>query len=402
MIINGINVPPRPEMKFISKKADLPTQSGNTITLLNNYTYFFTTTVDLLGAKLVCGQNTTILGASSENCRIKSTGLGSGEYLISSVYSLPMRNITIEATSPAIALFLDGDNTVGVSGTTAIDWFGVNFTDCATIGTIRDYTNVIMTDCAFLNSAGLTFDGAIGSIGLSTCLFDGRTSSTTFTLASTLTITRRFRVIYSSFLTFSGETSINVAAAATIPNDAYILTYCNFAGGGTYLAGTTQSSLETLFINNVGIDNTSNVGHYYMQNNATGTGAVTSNVFVKAPGTTVVGLGNSPKWTTATTNRLTYAGTINSEFIATVSGAVLSGVAARTIGVGISKNGAQPDVESRVSVRCGDVSVPYPFQLQDVIQVATGNFFEIWIANEGNTNTITLQDVNVIIQKITG
>jgi len=400
MIINGINVPPRPEMKFISKKADLPTQSGNTITLLNNYTYFFTTTVDLLGAKLVCGQNTTILGASSENCRIKSTGLGSGEYLISSVYSLPMRNITIEATSPAIALFLDGDNTVGVSGTTAIDWFGVNFTDCATIGTIRDYTNVIMTDCAFLNSAGLTFDGAIGSIGLSTCLFDGRTSSTTFTLASTLTITRRFRVIYSSFLTFSGETSINVAAAATIPNDAYILTYCNFAGGGTYLAGTTQSSLETLFINNVGIDNTSNVGHYYMQNNATTTATTTQNLWVKAAGTTVVGIGNSPKWT-HTTNRLTYAGTIATEFIVTVVGS-LQNTVNHTITVGISENGATPAVETQISVRLSTVNTPFPFASQDIVQVASGDFFEIWLRNETGAIATILQDVNVIIQKVTG
>jgi len=41
------------------------------------------------------------IGGSSENCRIKSTGLVTA--LITSVYSLPIRNVTIEA---ALALDL--------------------------------------------------------------------------------------------------------------------------------------------------------------------------------------------------------------------------------------------------------------------------------------------------------
>ena len=113
---------------FVNSKSDFPTAVAGVITLLDNYTYFITTTVDLLGDRLVCGINTTIIGGSSENCRIKSTGL-TGTALITSNYSLPIRNITIEAD---VALNLQGD---GV--TTALDWFGVNFTDCATVGTKR-------------------------------------------------------------------------------------------------------------------------------------------------------------------------------------------------------------------------------------------------------------------------
>jgi hypothetical protein len=179
------------EIIFVSTTEDLPTPVNGVITLADNVTYFFTTVVDLLGDRLVCGENTTILGGSSENCRIKSTGLV-GTALITSVYSLPMRGITIEAN---VALNLDGDGT-----TTALDWFGVNFTDCATVGTIKDYSNFIMTDCAFLNSGGLTFDGTIGTIGFSQCLFDCNATNTVFILPATLTVTRRFRIIYSSFI----------------------------------------------------------------------------------------------------------------------------------------------------------------------------------------------------------
>jgi hypothetical protein len=394
---NSIIVP-TPNFIFVQALSDLPTPASSVITLLDNYTYYFTNSLDLAGNRLVCGANTTILGPSSENCVLSSTGL-SATALITSIYSLPMRNITITAT---IALDLNGDYN-GTTGTTAIDWFGVNFTDCSTVGTIRDYTNVIWNDCAFINSARCTFDGSIGSVGINTCLFDGASTLITFILASTLTIVRRFRVIYSSFVTLTGETSLDVSATATIPADAYILTYCNFSGGGTYLSGTTETSLKALFINNIGITNTSNVGHYYMQNNGTATtvGAGQQGIFRKAAGTTTVGTGNSSKWTTATINRLTYAGTIATDFIITVVGSLTTNTTNNTITVSIAENGVVI-AEASVTVRCAAISIPYPFALQDVIQVQNGDYFEVWLSNDNGTNSITLSDVNVIIQKVTG
>ena len=106
---------------FVDGPSDLPAAVGGVHTLADNATYFLTGTVDLNGARIVAGQNTTILGGSSENCRLKSTGL-TGTALITSAYSLPMRGLTIEAD---VALDLDGTGTP----TAALDWFGVNFTD---------------------------------------------------------------------------------------------------------------------------------------------------------------------------------------------------------------------------------------------------------------------------------
>jgi len=379
---------------FINKLADLPTPVGNVITLADNVTYFFTTTVDLLGNRLVCGVNTTILGGSSENCRIKSTGLTASP-LISSSYSLPMRNITLEAD---VALNLTGD---GV--TTAIDWFGVNFTDCNTVGTIKNYSNVIMSDSAFLNAGNLTFDGTIGTVGLSQCLFNCDAAGTVFILPATLTITRRFRVIYSSFVILSGETGINLDASAVVPADSYILTYCNFSGGGTYLSGIDHTSNKALFINNIGITNTSNVGHYYMQNNATATtiGAGNQNVWFKAAGTTTLGIGNSPKWTSPVTNRLRYTGSVATDFVMTVVGSISSVTANVTLGVAIAENGLIQS-ESAVSVRCPTAAVPFPFSMQDIVPVSTNDYYEVYVRNETGTNNLTLSDVNVIIQKVTG
>ena len=79
---------------FVASKTDLPTAVSGVITLADSISYFFTTIVDLTGDRIVCGLNTVILGASSENCYIKSTGLNSSTALITSVYSLPIRNIS--------------------------------------------------------------------------------------------------------------------------------------------------------------------------------------------------------------------------------------------------------------------------------------------------------------------
>ena len=81
-------------VKFISEKADLPTAVGGIITLLPNVTYYFTDSVDLTGDRLVCSANTCILGASSENAFITSTGLGVGIPLLYSEYTLPVRHVT--------------------------------------------------------------------------------------------------------------------------------------------------------------------------------------------------------------------------------------------------------------------------------------------------------------------
>jgi hypothetical protein len=226
---------------FVASKSDLPTAVSGVITLASNITYFITAIVDLTGDRLVASQNTVILGASSENCYLKSTGLNSSTALITGNYSLPIRNISF---THGKVFDLDGD---GV--TTALDWFGINFVDCQTVGTIKDYSNFVMGDSAFLNSSGMTFDGTIGTIAFGNCLFDTSTIGTAIILPSTLTVSRRFRIIYSSFVTLSGETSINVSTSATISDERYILDTVNFSGGGTYISGVTQTSNKTLFTN---------------------------------------------------------------------------------------------------------------------------------------------------------
>lgn len=377
------------DIVFVSEKADLPTASGGVITLADNVTYFFTSTVDLTGDRLVCGQDTTILGGSSENCRIKSTGL-TGTALITSVYSLPIRNITIEAD---VALNLDGD---GV--TTALDWFGVNFTDCNTVGTIKDYSNFIMADSAFLNSGGLTFDGTIGTIGFDQCLFNCNTANTVFILPATLTITRRFRIIYSSFVVLSGETGINVNASATIPTESYILDTVNFAGGGTYLAGLDHTSNDSLFIRCVGIINTAVNGQLYMQNNATATTVSLQNTFYKVAGTTTASADNSKF--THTDNRLTCDATISRKYLiqCTLSFNSSNGNICEFGFYDSQLAGIRTPSKTKSTANAAGRAENVHFAC--VVNMDSGDYLEIHCSNTSGANNITVTDMNFVITEI--
>jgi len=375
---------------FVDDKSDLPTPSDVIITLEDNVTYCFTNTVDLTGDRLVGGQNSVILGTSSENCILKSTGLSSSTALITSVYSLPMRNITI---THGTALNLDGDGT-----TTALDWFGVNFTDCATVGTIKDYTNFIMNDSAFLNSQGLTFDGTIGTIGMTNCLFDCASSGTVFTLPSTLTVSRRFRIIYSSFVVLSGETGINASASATIGDEKYILDTVNFSGGGTYLSGLDSTSNKSLFANCVGIANTSTRGFMYMVNNTTDTtiGVSNVNVWVKASGTTTAGSNNSKF--THTSNKLTYTGAFINSFLISISANVRSGSSSQVISIGVAKNGSIL-TESEMTIRTDVANQEYPGSTHTQIEMTANDYVELFVKNTSSSN-MRVSDLNFSVIKI--
>lgn len=375
---------------FVASKTDLPTAIGGIITLDNSVTYYFTTIVDLTGDRLVAGLNTVILGASSENCYIKSTGLSSSTALITSVYSLPIRNISF---THGTVFNLDGD---GV--TTALDWFGINFIDCVTIGTIKDYSNFVMGDSAFLNSSGLTFDGSIGTIAFGNCLFDTSSGGTAITLASTLTVSRRFRIIYSSFVTLSGETSLNVSTSATISDERYILDTVNFSGGGTYISGVDQTSNKTLFTSCVGITNTAVNGQLYMQNNATATVISASSTFYKVLGTTTASSDNSKY--SHSNNRLTNNANISRKYLIQCVLSFTSGNShVCEFGFYDSKLGAvRTPSKTKATSNSGGRAENVSFAC--VVSHSNGDYLEIWCANNTSSQNITVTDMNFVITEI--
>ena len=385
---------------FVGSKNDLPPAVNGVINLKDNYTYFFTTTVDLQGDRLVAGDNTTILGGSSENCRIKSTGISTTTALLSSVYSLPIRNITFEAPW-AINLV------ASIPSVHALDWFGVNFTNCAKVGIISSYNNFIMLDGAFLNSQDLTFDGTTGTVGFNQCLFSGNFglggTKSILNFPSTFICTRRIRTTVCSFVVPSGYTGITVQDGVVFSQaESFILQTCNFSGPGTKLGISTHTDvdgLDSFYDGNRGIQNSFVVGQLYMKDNVGLTTFVASNTWTKIVGvTTTLGVTNSKF--TATDNRLTCNSVIDRKYSiqATISFQQGANPIAVKFGFYISDGTSGIKTSSTFNhLATGDIS---HVSLNDIVELNSGDYVELHAMNTDNDEPLSVVDVNFIISQL--
>lgn len=375
---------------FVSSLSDLPTPSAGVITLSANYTYYITNTIDLLGSRLVGAANTTILGASSENSVLTSTGLGIGVALITSIYTTPIRNICIKDVDTA--LNFDGTSNPDAM---ALDWGGVNFLNVPNIGTIKKASNFIFDKGSLINSKGLKFDGTIGTVALNNSLFSGDgAAGDIIKLLSTCIITRRFRIIYSSVVSYGSTIGVNVDVSATIPVEAYILDTINFSAGGTYLSGVTVLDNKTNFTKCKGIQNTNEVSLYYMHANATDTVISATSTPVKILGTTT-SLAITQKFTN-TNNRATYNGSLTRNFKVSATLSLESGNNQK-IGCYIAKNGVVSN-DSEVYITTSGVGKAESLNVQTLIELNENDYVEIWIENTTAIANITVTDLNVIIQ----
>lgn len=372
---------------FVKSQSDFGTpDSAGAILLENNKTYFILGNITLDSVYLVCATNNCIIGSSSENSTLTFTNLPSGEAAIQSAYTIVLRDLAITAD---LALNIDGD------GTIAMDWQGVNFVDCPSIGTIKDFNNFVFERGAFINSSGMVFDGTSNTIAFSTSLFSGD-SGTIISLVSTCTINRRFRIIYSSFIVLG--IGIDVDASATIPTESYILDSCNFSGDGTYISGIDHTSNDTLFVNNKGITNTAVNGQLYMQSNATATTISNTTDFVKVAGTTTNSSDNAKY--TGTNNRLTNNATIVRKFFITASLSFSSGNNnVCEFGFFDSKLNAIR-TPSRTLTTANSSGRAENVDIHCVVSHSDGDYLEVWCKNTSSATNITVTDMNFVIVEI--
>jgi hypothetical protein len=369
---------------------DLPNYgNGDAIQLLDDTTYFLAVNLDLKGKRLIGGNNTTIIGGSSENCTLTSTGLDSNVALFTTEYTTPIRHISFINVGTAIAI--NGNNRV-----VALDWTGVNFVNVPNIGTINTCENFIFSKGAFLNSRGLVFEGTHGTIGFDNSLFSGRAEAgNIIEVTETAIITRRLRFIYSSFVVISPEVGIRVRRNATIPTEGYILDTVNFSGGGIYLSGTLGVDNDALFVKCKGIVNTSVNGQMYMQGNATATTISNTTDFFKVAGTTIASADNQRY--NHSNNRLTCKATIKRKYLISCSLTFESGANnVCEFGFYDSKLAAiRTPSRTKSTANTGGRAENIAFNC--VVQHSEDDFIEIHAKNTTGANNITVTDMNVVI-----
>lgn len=384
---------PNPDdgFQFIDSKDDLPSPIGGVITLEEDKTYYILGNIDLTGDRLVGSNNTCILGASSENSFLTSTGLSSGTPLFTSQYTTPIRHIS----------FTDVDTLLNINGVgvAALDWTGVNLVNIPNIGTISNITNFVFSKGAFLSSKNLVFTGNSGTIAFDNSLFTGNGSSGyIIKVDDNANVTRRFRIVYSSVVAFGSTKGIYFSPTASVPTESYILDVVNFSGGSTYLEGVDVTSNKTLFRNNKGIKNTSVNGQMYMNDNATASVIGTASTWVKVAGNTSPSSDNEKY--THSNNRLTNDAIIERKYLILCNLSFNSGnnnvckFGFYDSKLGTIRTPSIANATANSSGRAENVS------FQCIVNHSSGNYIEIWCQNTSSPTNITVTDMNVTITQI--
>lgn len=389
-----LSVVPANGLVVVDSLEKLPDPSGGVITLEPSTCYWFTTDIDLQGSRLVCQQDTCLIGTSSETSSIKSTGL-SGEALITSQFTLPIRHLTITAD---IALDLDG-----LGNGMALDWEGVNFLDCPTVGEIRNFANLVYERGALLNSEGMIIGGTFHTVAIGNSIFIGRGGGDIIEVEPGTTVSRRFRVIFSAFVIPSGSIGIDFDPGVTIPTESFILDNVNFSGDGIPLQGLQSQDNECRFFNCVGIENTASVSSMYMTNNSTATVVTQQNVRYNVSGDTNQGSLSQRFTHSNTNNTLRYDGRISRPFKITVTGNMTSStnnLIGFEVAISRSGNGLSPSTdripESEIVITASGAR-PDAFAVQCLETLHEGDRVYLITRNTSGTANVIVPFFNLAI-----
>lgn len=379
---------------FIDSIDDLPTPIGGVHYLEANTTYYFLGSIDLNGGRIIGSANTCLLGPSSENAFLTSTGLSAGTPFLYSEWTTPIQNLTFQDVDTAF--YIDGN----INPPVALDWTGVNFTNVNNVGVVNTCDNFVFTKGAFLGAQNFMITGTHGTVAFNNSIFRGLgTTGSIFIIDEDAVIERRFRVVYSSVIATSNTIGVSFSASASVPTESFILDTCNFSGGGVYLTGLSVSSNKTLFVNNTGISNTSVNGQIYMRDNLVTTVISNTTDYFKISGTTSISTDNE-KYQMPQNNRLTNDATIERKYLIQCNLSFNSGnnnvceFGFYDSKLGVVREPSKTKSTANASGRAENVS------LSCVVKHRQGDFIEVWARNSSISTNITVTDMNIIITQI--
>jgi hypothetical protein len=387
----------------ISSLSDFPDPVSGVITLPSDTAYYLDSDIDLLGNRLVADGVVAIIGTSSETTFLTSTGLANNTPLLTSRYTIPMRDITIRDVHTAIYI----DDNGGANAPVAVDWRAVNFADVTNIGEIGTVDNFIFETGAFINSQNINFTGTVGTVGVFNSIFRGNGSNAPiFNIASTAVISRRFRITYSSIIASSSTKGIEVDSGASIPVEGLILDTINFSGGGTYLSGVNTYSASALFVNCVGVLNSTAISQMYMRANAVATACPVQSTRYPVTGTTSTTESLNQKFThVPARNALQYTSTIPRLFKVTATFSLTGGqndIIGFYIGKKLSASAQNTNndrlQESEVYVTTTGTK-PDAGTVQTIVELNQGDEIYTIVQNTSGTGSVTVGYLNVIVER---
>lgn len=217
--------------------------------------YFIDGVIDMEGESIQVPTDLQLYGMGFGVSKIISSQDNYTMFVNGSAGNLFISFLDIEVTGANSKVF-DVDN-AAAGGFGAIEMNTVNFNNCTSLGTIKNYRQLLMTGCGLFGCAdGVTFDGAwLGGARIDTTIIRSMSGGTVFKCTPTMTFGSRL-VSDVNIEVPSGVVGFEAIEANFPVDGTFELLGAIFSGAGTYITGVSGSSVKANFRDNKGILNT--------------------------------------------------------------------------------------------------------------------------------------------------
>ncbi|GAB2705870.1 hypothetical protein GCM10011495_23190 [Hymenobacter frigidus] len=401
-VFRGVNweatgfMSPTSSVVNVNSLADLPAPSNGVITLVEGKMYSFSGIVNIspnyidLNGAAARGNNPVGDGVASNvsGAVLRSTG--------KHVYLEKLLVILASSTTKAY----DFADNVGDKSCNIITGNNVKPASPAQpagpgVGTVSGFRAVIILQNYFDVSDGLKVTGTMGRLILGFNLFGSITAgNSAVEMLSGLTVNDvDLSNNHFIFTPNVAATGIKISGATV---DRGRMSTNMFRNVATPITGFSGDTPGWQMQNNTGVPNTRAQGFLYMNGNTTATNFVDQTSYVKVAGNTTIV--RQQKFTSITTNRLTYAGKSSTSVRVT---AIIGGkapFAGADYSIAIIKNGVTIPLPA---ASIGSMLNNQGFQivLETDVDLATGDFLELGIRNTASTASVTISDLQLRVSE---
>lgn len=377
---------PASNLVYVYSLSDLPTPSGDAITLNPAKMYVFSGFVNI-SPNYININGAGLRGTDPSRDGVLSNV--SGAVLRSTDLSLFMENVAVVPAGASTQAydFRDGTGTMlctMLSGCSVVELPGV---PSLGVGQITGFRNITI----FLNywrcTNGLKIGGAVGKFAATNCYITNLTTGEGLEFLSGLTIDE-INLSNNHFI-YPGLVGIKVNTGVTVNSGR--MTTNMFSGVGTNLAGIDSYTYGWKMAQNTGIPDSRALCFAYMSGNATATPLTTASTFYKINGTTT--MVNEHRFTAGNDNRMTYTG----QDPITARVLVIIGAHAPAnnsdFSIAIAKNGTVIPLPFG-SMAAANNGTSFQIVLATEVDLTTNDYVEVWIRkNNTNTTTVTVEEM---------
>lgn len=381
-----------PSVVDVATVADFPTAVANVITLPDNASYRIIGDLDLAGARLVTGNNTSLVGQAPYHSALRSTGISATVPMITAAQGFQIDSLNLIAPT----IFSATGNSTSLFG-----FWRSTFAASSHIGNIREAGLVTLNTCTSSPSGNISFQGNIEAVTIQSCTMKGLGSgSAMFYLDPTLRLTGRMRMFMNNFDPGASGVGIVVANTANIIKAEGLWLDSNAFEDGTSTSLTgidvTTSNYVVAF-NNVNLTSSVAVGQLYLTAPASIPTADTS-TYYKLVGAHSLGA-NSTKFSSDGSGRITYVGSlsIRTQVVASITFTTAKNADICSFGIYDSLRG-NVAIESIQTMTAGSTIQPQNVGILYVATMMPGAYLEVWGRNESTApGTIFFDHITVSV-----